>query len=449
MIGVISKIRARAASVLFLGLAVGALGLTGTSPAYAWCCAERGNCDQNCVDVSQEQRDETNEHIVDEFEQQQTWMIQDMLQQRILPALMLFAEQMTATAMQQTMMIGAMLDAKHQLETQRLFQQLMAQAHKDYHPSEGMCTFGTITRSLAAADRGMDLSANVFSTRVTQRELLSGDSMGGAGGRTSDFASRVKQFVELYCNRQDNGQGLTTLCPAGSRDPNRVNNDINYTNLFDSALTLNVDFTPSGNADHAANAPPGNVSADEEDLFALSANLYAHNIALQIPPTFLIENGEVKDAGANYYMNMRAITAKRSVARNSFASIAALKTQGTAGAQPYMHAIMSEFGLPDNEIEFYVGDRPSYYAQMEILTKKLYQNPTFYTELYDKPVNVARKTASMQAIELMQRRDIYRSVLRSEAIMAVMLETALMEQQEKVSNEINRLSDDAPLVSLP
>ena len=37
-----------------------------------------------------------------------------------------------------------------------------------------------------------------------------------------------------------------------------------------------------------------------------------------------------------------------------------------------------------------------------------------------------------RAIELMQRRDMYRSVLRSEATLSVMLETALMEQQEKL-----------------
>jgi hypothetical protein len=86
---------------------------------------------------------------------------------------------------------------------------------------------------------------------------------------------------------------------------------------------------------------------------------------------------------------------------------------------------------------------------MEILTKKLYQNPSFYTELYDKPANVDRKLVSMQAIDLMQRRDIYRSVLRSEAILAVMLETALSEQQDKVSNEINRMTAEGELVTLP
>ena len=112
---------------------------------------------------------------------------------------------------------------------------------------------------------------------------------------------------------------------------------------------------------------------------------------------------------------------------------------------------MKEMGIQDeDEIKAYLGERPSYYAQMEVLTKKLYQNPVFYTELYDKPANVERKTVAMQAIELMQRRDMYRSVLRSEATLSVMLETALAEQdQEKVTNEINRLAEDGEFATLP
>ena len=117
-------------------------------------------------------------------------------------------------------------------------------------------------------------------------------------------------------------------------------------------------------------------------------------------------------------------------------------------AQPYLYAIMQEFGLSDAEIPQYLGEHPSYHAQMEVLTRKLYQNPTFYTELYDKPTNVERKAVSMQAIELMQRRDIYRSMLRSEAILSVMLETALSDTQDRVFNEIGSMDANEKLIPL-
>lgn len=410
----------------------------------AMCVSPIGDCDQAAVDTSKAQTERTKKFIKQEFVIHREWLVKEFFEGHILPALMLFAEQITAMAMQQVVAIGTFLDAKHQLETQRLFNELTAKAHKDYHPSEGMCAFGTNTRSLAASDRNMDLSAMAISRRVLQRELLSGDAS-TTNGATSDFASRVKQFREIYCSPDDNNTGLKLLCPQ-PQDPKRVNKDIDFTSTFDLPMTLKLDFTAEGNPDHTSRQ----VSPDEEDLFALASNLYAHDVAPVIPQAFLSdENGEPNKQATPYYLSIRALAAKRSVARNSFAAIAAMKSQGEKEVQPYMYAILKEMGLEEEEIKKYLGERPSYFAQMEILTKKLYQNPTFYTELYDKPANVERKNVSLQAIELMQKRDIYRSILRSEAILSVMLETSLGEHQNKIANELNRLSEDDELVKLP
>ena len=415
------------------------------------CCGPRQGCSQECANVSMYETQYTIAHLKQQFIDHKKWIVQNMFEQHILPALMLMTEQMTAMAMHQVVAVGMFMDAKHQLETQRLFQELTAQAHKDYQPSEGMCTFGTTVRSLASSDRNTDLSAIAISNRGLQRELLAGDAITG-NGRSSDFLSRLSQFRAVYCNKGDNGMALELLCPDPSKHPGRENKDINFTNTFDAPLTLQLDFTAEGDPDHADNKHANTVSSDEEDVFALSANLYAHNVAPSIPPALLSsQDGEATPEGVYHYMNVRALTAKRSVARNSFAAITAMKSQGEKEVQPYLYAIMKEMGVKDDqdEIEKYLGDRPSYFAQMEVLTKKLYQNPTFYTELYDKPANVERKAVSMQAIELMQRRDMYRSILRSESILSVMLETALIEDQDKIVNEINRLSIDGALTELP
>ena len=408
------------------------------------CCTQ---CADDAVKISKKDADISKKYVTDEFIYHRKWLVEEVFNNHLLPALMLFAEQMTASAMNQVVGVGMLLDAKHQLETQRLFQQMTAEAHKSYQPSEGMCTFGTIARSLAASDRNMDLSAAVISARSIQRELLSGDTLTG-GGASTDFLSRAKQFQSVYCNPADNGNGLSKYCASGSVDPSRTNNDINYTKVMDSPLTLQMDFTAQGEPDHKGNAHSNNVSKDEEDIFALSSNLYANKVVPTIPPSFLtdVDDGD-KAQGIFHYMNIRALSAKRSVARNSFSSIAAMKSQGAPEVEAYLYAIMKEFGLQDDEITAYLGDRPSYYAQMEILTRKLYQNPIFYTELYDKPANVSRKMVSMQAIELMQRRDIYRSMLRSEAILSVMLETALGPKQDAISNEIPLLKG-GDLISL-
>ena len=84
--------------------------------------------------------------------------------------------QFTAGAMQQVLMIGQYFDAKHQLETQRLFQEMMADAHQDYMPSEGVCEIGTGTKSLAASERKTTLAHAAFTQRLLNRQLLRGDT---------------------------------------------------------------------------------------------------------------------------------------------------------------------------------------------------------------------------------------------------------------------------------
>ncbi len=440
------KLRTRLlASILALLMILGSTG-----PAIANCCNPVQQCDGNCTKISQDETKNTIAHLKEEFKKHRKWMVDELFAKHLLPALMLFAEQMTAMAMHQVMVIGSFLDAKHQLETQRLFQELTAQAHKDYHPSEGMCTFGTTVRSLAASDRNTDLSAVALAARGIQRELLSGNAI-AANSATSDYLSRVAQFRVLYCDKEDNARGLENFCPKAPTSKERVNNDINYTRMVDSPLTLKLDFTSEGDPDHSKNKHVETVSADEEDIFALSSNLYAHNVAPAFSPTFLSdENGEININGIKHYMNIRSIAAKRSVARNSFAAIAAMKSQGEKEVQPYLFALIKEMGIADEqEIKDYLGERPSYYAQMEVLTKKLYQNPLFYSELYDKPANVERKAVAMQAIELMQRRDMYRSILRMEASLSVMLETALIDEQDDLSNKPKRVTDDGSLVKIP
>lgn len=449
------------AFLIFLTAVATPYTLRGTSTAYAQlgcdcktspCSQFVADCQQKAIDTSASQRDYTNDEFTpNEFKIHREWMVKVLFEMHILPALMLFAEQISAMAMHQVVVIGTFLDAKHQLETQRLFQELTARAHKDYQPSEGMCTFGTNMRSLAASDRNTDLSAMAISNRGLQRELLSADGV-STTGRSSDIVSRLKHFRTVYCNPKDNGNGLELLCPS-PQEPERINKDINFTETFDAPLTLKMDFTEKGDSDHSKR----DVSPDEEDVFALAANLYAHIPAPAMPMSFLTdEKGNIKPAGAKSYMDIRAIAAKRSVARNSFAAIAAMKSQGEKEVQPYLYALMKEMGISDakkdakskSEIEKYLGERPSYHAQMEVMTKKLYQNPSFYTELYDKPANVARKSVSMEAIALMQKRDMYRSLLRSEAILSVMLETELMGVQESIENEINIIGDGGDPINL-
>ncbi len=336
------------------------------------------------------------------------------------------AQQFTANMAAQVETIGMFLDAKHQLEVQSWFQEKVAEAHKDYQVSEQMCTFGTFSRDLAATQRSADFTKTVLSTEVMQRELGAGDTKAITKGAES--LSRIDTYRKKFCEPKDNGKGLDLLCPSPPA-PERRNLDIDYTRTIDQPKSLKIDMTDA------------TTTPDEEAVFALIDNLFAHEPLPRIPS----DNLELRKY-QYHYMNLRSIVAMRGIARNSFANIIALKTASpaqTQGSAPYLKALMVQFGLLPEEIEKLIGENPSYYAQMEILTKTIYQDPIFYTNLYDKPANVDRIRAAMKAIKLMQDRDINAALQRREMLMSMLLELRLRLRTSDVYNSTEETVFDA------
>jgi len=388
-----------------------------------------GVCNCNCQTKIEQNHVEIRDHKSAEFRKHRQWMVNIYWKQHILPSIMQMTSQLTVGAMQQVLMIGQYFDAKHQLETQRLFQDLMAQAHRDYMPSEGVCEIGTASKSLAASERKIKVAHSAFSERLMDRQLLSGNTV--TEGINSDMLSRVDMFVKTHCHKDDNAQGLNFLCAQAGDAREQRNKDVDFTRTLESQLTLDVDFTGQKTSD---------LTNDEEDLFALSANLFGHNPLIFAPrATIATDAGEALQESTRY-LDLRSVAAKRSVAQNSFSAIAAERSEGDSEVAPYLKKTLEELGVTDlQEIEAILGENPSYFAQMEVLTKKSVQNPVFYTELYDKPANVLRKQAALRAVTLMQERDFYKTQLRQEAVLSLLLELTLHEEQNRVHAKIQKL----------
>lgn len=357
------------------------------------------------------------------------WLIDEIFVNHILKAMAMMTQQMTVVGMQQVKIIGMFFDAKHQMETHRLFQQLMAEAHKDYQPSEGMCDIGTNVRGLIASERKTNLVHQTLANRVMQRQLRTGTNLGIED--LSDLFSRIDMFKKTFCNTLDNSNSLNNICENASAPHATINKDVDYTRTVDAPLTLEADFTTD---------EIENPTDDEKSAFALMTNLFANEVLPSISARNLADSyGRPRDM-AYRYMELRAIAAKRSVAQNSMSAIIAEKGQGNEASEyaGFLKSTIKELGVPDEEIDFVLGKNPSYFAQMEVLTKKLYQNPVFYTELYDKPTNVIRKRAAIRAIGLMQDRDLYKSLLRSEAVLSVLLESMLYKEHDLVYRDLNK-----------
>lgn len=359
---------------------------------------------------------ETRRHITSEIKDHQQWMINTFWYDNVLPAMMMMTTQLSAVAMQQVQIVGSFLDAKMQLETQQLLQRLQAQAHKDYRPSEGMCSIGTGVRSLASSERKANLNSMVLGRRLIDRQMRNQNTVAGAGDST-DTAARIQKFASTYCNPKDDNGALEHFCqnpPAA-----RQNKDIDFTRTVDVPMTLQIDFANN----------PGAPTEDEEDIMALATNLYAYDV---LSNKFVLEQKNRVTVKNEEFLKWRSVVAKRSVAQNTFNTIIGMKAEGSGIGTPELQAILQELGVPASELESVLGANPSYYAQMQLLSKKIYQNPQFYINLYEEPANVARTGVALQGIELMLLNDMFNSNLRTEMLLSLALELSLEREQEKV-----------------
>jgi hypothetical protein len=358
------------------------------------------------------------------------WIVETMFRRNILPAMQLMAEQLTTVMLQQVEILGALFDAKQQLETQRTFERLEADAHRDYHVSNGMCEFGTAVRSLASSARRGEFNSVALSQRSMDRNLGNG-SVSAQQGSQYDRQTRLAQFRTVYCDPKDNNGLLKDLCPMPG-PPERHNRDIDYSGVIDYPLTLKANFTDS------------ELKRDEQDVFALAANLYGDEVFIRPPPEFLQlkPTDEELPAAIQDYMDSRAVVAKRALAENSYNAIVGMKTESpdsTVGSTKYLQELIKQLGVEkDADIQEMLGQHPSYYAQMEVLTKRIFENPLFYTNLYDKTANVARKDVALKAISLMQKFDTFKSSLRTEANLSMLLELSAMDTETGIMDNFNR-----------
>lgn len=365
------------------------------------------------------------------------WYLANMYP-RIETALRNVASDIRNSILFATSAMGAMIDGQNMEQTLLAIQKQSTDTMQSMTVSDQICRFGTLTKSLAnSEDRArivqLGLAREMQARQLLQKNQNSGNEQatGRKLGRTADKIGRFQQFRSKFCDPTDsNGSlGIDGVC-TGSVNT-QYNRDIDVGRTLDAPLSLNIDFTGANTTAR---------TTDEENIFALSSNLYAHNIALNIGPAdFRIvatETSDAADSRAEKLLTFRSLAAKRSVAQNSFAALAAMKAAGPGGSTQYMQEIIRELGISNaDDIIRSIGQNPSYYSQMDMLTRKLYQSPAFYANLVDSPANVARQQAAMEGVALMQDRDIYESLRRSEMLLSTILEIYVMAEQDQFKDK--------------
>jgi hypothetical protein len=368
---------------------------------------------------------------------------EDFFEEFYVKAVAELTEYLSAYGLYQVEMMGSFFDARNQVETSRLIFKLQAEAHKDYQVSGDFCWIGTNARSLASSESRSRLNMLAMAKIAIDRQLGKHNTS-SAHDESGNKTSRWHQFVDTFCDEKDNGwdgpgTGLERACDhdgkgasaiLGATDRSRVNTDIDYTQTIEIPRTINVNFSNTV------------ITPDEESILAMSSNLYGNMV-----PSRTIKYDRMKNFAASnsMYLDQRTVIARRGVAQNSFNAIVSMKSAGTssavAGARTasYMGAVLKEImpGASDDEIFTILGENPSYYAQLEILSKKIYENPKFFAKLYDTPTNVSRKSVAMKAIELMLDRALFESELRQEMLLSVTLSSELDQNFRRVNKSMS------------
>ena len=335
------------------------------------------------------------------------------------------ALELSTHAAVQLSQIGAFMDGRNIAGAQLDMQILNAKSIKRHIPSVSMCKFASLNKSIAKADTRANMVQAVLSEFSMKRVLGEGQTIGAL--KSTDTSSRIKLALERHCSPQEFGGEMDFVCPAGTGANGYTYKDINYTEAVEVPKTIN--FSVDGEVTIPAN------SDEITNVLAMKQFLYNAETPSRIGVRRLAHN---YDSNQGKYLKWRGTVAKRSVAENSFDTLIGMKATSGVAADNQYRAHLATLGVSAAEIDLMSKAAPSYWAQMEHLTKTLYQTPEFYANLYDNPGNVMRQSASMEAISLMQMRDYYESLIRSEMALALLLDGEVAKEQDALNNALSK-----------
>ena len=345
-----------------------------------------------------------------------------MIQSTWLAGFAKFGNQIVKSIQSQNTALGSFFDAQNNSMSLMALQKASATSAKNALLSEQLCRYGSLAQGLPASDalnQANKLSLNQILLGEESARLNSVNAGHNANQRYID------KFKKTNCDKRDANEAVN--CKSTSKDT-RYNMDVDYTSAIDAPLTLDINFAD------------GTSQAQEEDVLSLAENLFPARPIRSTPES----SGYIQN-NADY----RSLQAIRTVAKNSFISQVSEKSQGTAASAGFINKLMLALGVSEGESKYIMGENPSYYAQMEVLTKKLFQDPAFYVNLVDTPANVERQQAAIRALKLQQQNDFAQVVKRREMLLSVLLEMKLREREGAIKQRVNPKSDTPEATTTP
>lgn len=349
--------------------------------------------------------------MIKEIKKHETWLLDDFWMKQLKPEIEKATDDIRNALTHSSTSQSSIVDAQSSASTLLSRQELVADTVRDASSSESLCRLQSLSRSLGAADAWVNYKHLELAQKSIDRETTKA-GQSSAEGSTQDMLDRYTKFKGKFCDIKAYAEGFSFCSQAADY---LTNLDIDYTRLVDTKSTI--------------------TEAEDEAVVPMMNNLFSSRTFNPVKFSATGDNTNSQDV----LMEQRALIAKRSVAENTFQAIVARRSEnkGSGGnisaSMENIKALLKTMGITDDsEVVNYLTKNPSYNAQMEVLTKRAYQDEGFYKNLMDNPTNLSRQYAAMQSFGLMQQRDIYDSIQRSEVLLSLIVEMELEKYQDRV-----------------
>ncbi len=271
-------------------------------------------------------------------------------------------------------------------------------------PSDSVCERATMTTSITASVRDVQ-DATRRSAAEGSSEDLGTIGTFGSEGPGERLRQQVQRYVEIYADPNDFNGAIVEAFAVTPQDSSRINKDISP--FFLDSYTL------------AFNGNDQSSTKVGQDIKALRLNLFGHD--LPRIPSAVADRPEAQDERIDY----NRVTQILGLARASYDSITTLRQEGNGEVAPYMAALLKKRGVTEQaSIEHILGEnnKPSLMAQMKVLTQEIGTGADQGGENMAHSADLARRQITNDALSLMVKFEIYKSLKRQAAHFVVMHE---------------------------
>lgn len=288
------------------------------------------------------------------------------------PALKQMTTQLHTSQIDQSRVMGSMIDGKTQNEFAQDIQRRQVEARRRYEPNEMTCQIDTVARGQTRAAHTARAVTRAMA-KQTQARRMAGSGTTAALGPGADQKERWEEYTSRFCDPDKGSQGCTTAGDLAGRHVDLPSV------LWSDKMT--VDMSSADNA-------------------LVVEALTKYLISPQSPPAIPKEVME-SPAGRQAFLRLRAKTARQNTIYNA---VGQMISQRMGGSGVDTQEIRSASGLPaaDSSTD------ASYAEIVNAVSKDRFHNPEYIVRLIQSPEQVVREQGSVNAVRLQQMNDLYK-----------------------------------------